>query len=254
MSNISVDGGAVPICGVRPVTSDDYRRHAVAPDLRTSRVRIEQTDLQISGLTDLTDEALASVRRSRRHIEDYIERNRAFLTTLEPMERDPDAPPIVGRMMAAASRAGVGPMAAVAGAIAEAVGRDLEAHSSEIIVENGGDVYVRSLCSRELLLLAETSAFGAVRIKLPPAPGGRGVCTSSGVLGPSSSYGRADAVTAIGPSAALADAAATALANMVTVTRDVDCALARAQRIGLEGVVVIIGDTMGAWGQVEFAV
>jgi ApbE superfamily uncharacterized protein (UPF0280 family) len=91
-----------------------------------------------------------------------------------------------------------------------------------------------------------------VGISVPPERTPLGVCTSSGTVGHSKSFGRADAVCVISPSAALADAAATALGNMVQGKGDIEGALERGRTIaGVEGVVIIVGDTMGAWGEYE---
>ena len=155
-------------------------------------------------------------------------------------------------MIAAAAVAGVGPMAAVAGAIAEYDGRGLPS-GGDLIVENGGDVFVRSAAPRELLLLAENSPFTGLRIALPPSPSPIGVGASSGTLGHSLSFGGADAVMAVAPSAALADAAATAIANTVKGVDHIEAGLARARRIGVDGVVILAGDRMAAWGDIRIA-
>jgi hypothetical protein len=63
--------------------------------------------------------------------------------------------------------------------------------------------------------------------------------------------GSADAVIALSPSAALADASATALGNIVKDADDIPEGIEKAQSIeGLRGVVIIVGDKMGIWGRV----
>ncbi|MFC1927875.1 UPF0280 family protein, partial [Chloroflexota bacterium] len=81
-----------------------------------------------------------------------------------------------------------------------------------------------------------------------------GICTSSGTVGHSLSLGSADAVIVLSPSTALADAAATALCNVVKTPDDIPQAIERAQSIeGLRGLVIIVGDNMGVWGKVTIA-
>ena len=143
-------------------------------------------------------------------------------------------------------------MAAVAGAIAEYVGLGLLPYSRDVVVENGGDVFIRSKVSREMLLLAESSDFTGMKIVIQPSPEPVGVCTSSGKLGHSLSYGKADAVMVIGPTASMADAAATGIANLIRSPSDIKKGLDRAQEIGVLGVLILIEDQMGAWGNIEF--
>jgi len=144
-------------------------------------------------------------------------------------------------------------MAAVAGAMAESVGKDLLANSAEVIVENGGDIFIHSARELKVGIFAGKSPLSfRVGLKIPGANHGWGVCTSSGTVGPSLSFGRADAACVLAPSAALADAAATAIGNLVSSSADLPQGLEKAQTIpGLTGVVIIIGDKLGAWGDVE---
>ena len=236
-----------------PMTAEVYRQAVASDDLVAARVRVKQTDMLVSAATDLGGRAHALVHRFRRDIEDYIVAHPNFATALSPLAPDPAAPPVVGAMMAAAGAAGVGPMAAVAGAIAQFVGTDLLSASRDVIVENGGDIFIRSEARREVLLLAEDSEFEGLRIAVPPSPHPFGIGTSSGTAGPSLSFGRAHAVMAVAPSAVLADAAATAVANVVGGPADLADGVARARAIGVEGIVVVAGGRMAAWGRIELA-
>jgi len=234
------------------VTSDVYRRVVKAYDLITRKVLVNQTDLLVSGFKNLEEEAKSLVFKYRQQIEDYIERHPSFVRAFYPLKRDPFAPGIVNSMIEAGSRANVGPMASVAGAIAEYVGLGLLPYSRDVIVENGGDVFVCSRVRREMLLLAESSDFTAMKIAIQPSPKPVGVCTSSGKLGHSLSYGRADAVMVVGPTASIADAAATGIANLIRSPSDIKKGLDRAQEIGVLGTLILIEDQMGAWGNIEF--
>jgi len=229
-----------------------YRR-TVATDLVTFEVKVVQTDLLIAAERDLSARAEEIVRACRRDLEDYIARDPGFREALQPHRPRDDAPEIVRAMAAAAELAGVGPMAAVAGAIAERVGRGLAADSPRVIVENGGDIWLQGNGERTVGVFAGTSPFtGRLAVRLDAALMPCSICTSSGTVGPSLSFGKADAAIAVAGSGALADAAATAIGNAVKSADDINAALGLAQRIpGMFGAVVVIGDNLGAWGRVE---
>jgi len=217
------------------------------------QVTVKETDLYIRATRDLSEFARQSVLRYRFQLEKYISQHEEFLSSLVPLAVDEFAPPIVQDMMQAAQYAGVGPMAAIAGAMAAFVGKDLLRDSPEVIVENGGDIFIWAARELKIGIFAGHSPWSfRVGIKVPATNHGWGVCTSSGTVGPSLSFGRADAVCVLSPSASLADAAATAVGNVVTSTADLARGLEKAQTIvGLTGVVIIIGDQLGVWGEVE---
>jgi ApbE superfamily uncharacterized protein (UPF0280 family) len=161
---------------------------------------------------------------------------------------------MIEAMVQAGRRVGVGPMAAVAGAIAESVGTDLMERSNEVIVENGGDVFLKTAAPVTVGIYAGQSVVGsrlALRTGGESAP--MGVCTSSGTIGHSLSHGRADAVCVIASSCGLADAAATAIGNRVQGPGDIKDAIGWGRQIdGIRGVLIVVGDKIGAWGSVEF--
>lgn len=230
-----------------------YRSFVSEHKLETFRVIVKETDLMVRAERALQDETRDLVLKHRMALERYIGDHPDFVDRLTPYPRDPLAPPIVKAMMEAGRKAGVGPMGAVAGAVAEYVGRDLLAHSEEVIIENGGDIFIRTTFPLTVAILAGGSPLSGklgVRIDSPESP--VGVCTSSGTVGHSLSLGRADAAIVISASAALADAAATAIGNRVSDKADIASAIHLGENIdGVLGVAVIVDDKMGAWGQVE---
>jgi len=232
-----------------------YRRWIKDDDLVSFDVAVKETDLYIRAASKLEAEAIEAVIKSRTPLEEYIKSHPLFLHSLEPCSVENDAPAIVRDMAKAARIAGVGPMAAVAGAIAEAVGKDLLAHSPEIIVENGGDIFIKISRPRLIGVYAAASSLtGKIALEINPQETPLGVCTSSGTVGHSLSLGAADAVIALSCSTALADAAATAIGNMVRTADDINVAIEQAQAIdGLTGVIVIKDDRMGMWGSVKLA-
>jgi len=230
-----------------------YRHWVKDKDLVAFNVTVKETDLYIRATSDLKSEAHELVVKYRRMLEEYIEGHPSFLTSLEPVAVADDAPQIVGSMAEAAGKAGVGPMAAVAGAIAEAVGSELAAFSPEVIVENGGDIYIKSSGKRLIGIYAGKSPLtGRVGLEIEGKDTPLGVCTSSGTVGHSLSLGQTDAVIALSQSTALADAAATAIGNRISQPSDIPGGIEFARSIGgLKGVVIILGEQVGVWGEVK---
>ena len=230
-----------------------YRQWIKDSDLVSFNVAVKQTDLYVRACRNLKDKALKAVLKHRASLEKYIEHHPLFLTTLEPYQAEKDAPAIVREMSMASQIAGVGPMAAVAGAIAEAVGRDLLPFSPEVIVENGGDIFLKTSRKRLVGIYAGQSPFtGKIALEIKPREIPLGICTSSATIGHSLSLGSADAVIALSPSTPLADAIATATGNMVKDREDIPEAIKGAQKIeGLYGMVIIKGDKIGIGGKVK---
>jgi hypothetical protein len=230
-----------------------YRSRMTRAGLVGFRVAVKETDLWVLAARDLSKEVQEAVLQERQQLEGYIAGHPGFLTALTPWPEDPFAPPVVREMIAAARAVGVGPMAAVAGTIAERVGRVLEPLSPEVIVENGGDLYLRVTSPATISLFAGKSPLShRVGLRIEPDMSPLGVCTSSATVGPSLSFGRADAACVLAPAAALADAAASALGNRVADAGSIAAALEwAAQTPELLGAVVIVGDKLGAWGRVE---
>lgn len=230
-----------------------YRQQMEADGLVGFEVVRAETDLHISALRDLHDEAFEIVTELRGALDRYAAGHPRFVESFVPVEVEPDAPELVRAMAWAGEAAGVGPMAAVAGAIAERVAKRLEPLSREVLVENGGDLYLVGTEQRHVLLLAEGSQLsGLLALVVPAGRAPVAVCTSSGKVGHSVSLGSAHAVTIVADDGALADAAATAAANMVHGPLDIDRALSRALGIpGVTGAVVMVHDRLGVQGEVE---
>lgn len=231
-----------------------YRQEIDQEGLISFEVQVRETDLHILADRDLRDKANYFVLKYRNQLEGYGEGRPNFFTSLTPLPFDPIAPPIVKEMLKAGIGADVGPMAAVAGAIAEFVGKDLlAAGAREIIVENGGDIFLHRQKSCTVGIFAGGSPLtNRVGIKIPQQNMPIGVCTSSGTVGHSLSFGLADSVTVLASSVSLADAVATRLGNEIKQEQDINHALGIAQTISaIQGVVIVRGRQLGAWGEVE---
>jgi len=230
-----------------------YRHWIKDKDLVSFNIVVKETDLYIRASTNLRRKAHKLVLKYRDKLEKYIEQHPDFLTSLKPLPADKNAPLIVKKMSESAARVGIGPMASVAGAIAEFVGNELLAFSPEIIVENGGDIYLKSLRKRLIGIYAGKSPLtGKISLEINGEDTPLGICTSSGTVGHSLSYGRADAVVVVAKSATLADAAATAIGNLIVQPSDIPNGIEFAKGIeGVKGVIVIKDDKVGLWGEVK---
>jgi ApbE superfamily uncharacterized protein (UPF0280 family) len=230
-----------------------YRSLISDTKLTSFRVVVKETDLLVRADRSLEKETTELVVKHRMPLERYIENHPGFVEELMPVSQDPLAAPIVKTMISAGLKAGVGPMAAVAGAIAEYVGKGLLAYSRDVIVENGGDIFLATHFPVMAAIYAGKSPLsGKIGIRMDPSGHPMALCTSSGTLGHSISLGRADAAVVIAGSGALADAAATAIGNRVSHKGEIERAINYGREIeGVLGIVVVIGKEMGLWGDVN---
>jgi hypothetical protein len=230
-----------------------YRNLVKTDDLIKFEVIVKETDLLVRAERDLTKETRESILKYRHQLETYIAMNPEFQKSLIPLKDDPDIPEIVREMIRTSQLAHVGPMAAVAGAMAESVSKDLLKLSKEVIVENGGDIYLSTSKEQTIGIYAGDSPLSLkIGIVIRPEETPLGICTSSGTVGHSLSFGKADAVCILSRSAALADAAATAVGNIIQEKKDIELGLERGKEIeGVLGTLIIVGEKMGVWGNIK---
>ena len=230
-----------------------YRHQDYESGLTRFEVVCQETDLMVRADRRLERETREKVLELRGQIEGYIRCHPDFATTLMPWHGDDPTPPIVRKMILAGNAAGVGPMAAVAGAMAGSVGRHLLTCSRRVVVENGGDIFLKTDGPAVAGLYAGHSPLSMkMGLRLENTGDGIGLCTSSGTVGHSLSIGNADAVCVVSRSCALADAAATAIGNRIHSPQAIKTAIAFGRSIeGVLGIVAIAGTEIGAWGEVQ---
>lgn len=193
----------------------------------------------------------AEIARQRHILEAYIERHPEFQKSLTPVPLRDGAPEVARRMARGAELVGVGPMAAVAGAMAQcAAEAALAAGTEEVIVENGGDLYLKVTSPVTIGLDAGDARLGRqLALAIEPGQTPIAICSSSGKMGHSMSLGQCDLATVVAKDAALADAAATEAANLVRTVDDVNPALQRISNIeGIAGVLIAKDDQVGLAG------
>ncbi|NLX47479.1 MAG: UPF0280 family protein [Euryarchaeota archaeon] len=214
---------------------------------RETATTLEADDIYLRS----AEEAMLDAREA---VEAYIAKDPYFRTTFEPYPAAPGMPEVVRNMCEASRKAGVGPMAAVAGAISQqAVRAMVEAGSKHCLVDNGGDIAMRTNRTITVGLYAGERTPNYLAIEVPATKGLLGICTSSGTVGPSISLGRADLATVISEDVALADACATRLGNLITeddVTL-MDRSIREVLSIeGVRGALVMIDGKLGMGGNV----
>lgn len=222
--------------------------------MRMKRVHFEvkETAVTILGDEQCIPEAMEEIFNCREILEQYLRRDPVFGLTLEPYTPDDDAPPLIKRMCDVSKKAGVGPMASVAGIIAEeAVRAMVEAGAENAVIDNGGDIAMFLSQPLRIGLYAGATVKG-LGFECMPREDIFGICTSSGTVGPSLSFGIADAATVISEDVALADACATRLGNEIadneteTLSRALDIITSIE---GIEGAMVIAGGRVAMKGK-----
>ncbi|MCK4244028.1 MAG: UPF0280 family protein [Candidatus Omnitrophica bacterium] len=237
-----------------------YRSLVNSSDLEKFELRIEETNLLVlfspnfsSSVANLKDIAYRSLLNCRRQIENYIKEHPSFQKSYAPVKVKKKASLIIQEMAKASSLVNVGPMATVAGTIAEFVGKELLKFSEEVIVENGGDIFLKSNKRRSVAIYAGDSPLSKkIALKVNPESTPIGICSSSGTFGHSFSFGKADSVVAVAKSAALADASATAIGNLIQTRADLSKGIEFAKRVpGLLGAIIIKEDKIAIWGKIK---
>lgn len=237
-----------------------YRKQFSKERFGSFTVDYKETDLWIgvdpaSFRDEMKPVAFEKVKELRHTLEGYLLVDPMYGKTFDPYYSQPNAPAIVKGMADAAREAGVGPMAAVAGAFAEAVGRHLmeKFEILELVVENGGDIFLKIERPILLSVYAGNSVLSEkIAIEIPAGESPLGVCTSAGTVGPSVSFGKADAVMIACHHTALADAFATAFGNRVKSSEDVPIVIAQTEGFAeILSAIVICGDKIGIRGKFE---
>lgn len=243
----------------RPAHRSPFRAYRATrnDELVSFQLVVEETDLWVAAREDIGLLMADRARFLRGQIKTYAALHPEFLTSLEPLAASPRDPEIIRRMCGAGQLTGVGPMAAVAGTVAQMLGESFRDRSPDLLIENGGDTWLCSTRERNIGILNMPDQ--AVRLCVPVAASEFpcSFCASSATIGHSLSFGKADLVVVRSRDASLADAAATALANALTGARAMDAVLAKAQAwepLGIDGVFTQCEGKIGVWGKMQLTV
>lgn len=237
-----------------------YRNLLKGSRFQSLTVGYKDTDLWIgvnpeSYSESMIDFAVQKIKLYRKQLEELIVEMPLFASSFVPISLPDNAIKLAKEMNQASRKANTGPMAAVAGVIAEQIGKDIaqQFQTREIIVENGGDIYVEIQRPLVLSVFAGNSPLSEkVGIEIPPNDSPLGICTSAGTVGPSKSFGKADAVMVACKNTALADALATAIGNKIISGNDIENELLICNKIKeIISLIIICDGKIGIRGKYE---
>ena len=237
-----------------------YRSRFSDDDRHWFSVKFLESDLRIgvnrdSYLASMEDESYSMLVDLRRSMDAYLLTDPHYKTALIPYDASADAPCILRKMSRVSHRTGIGPMSAVAGAVAEYVADNLSERFCirEIIIENGGDIYANVRSDLEISVFAGSSPLSnKVGLHIPASAFPLGICTSSGTVGPSLSLGRADAMMIVCPDVLLADSYATAMANRIHAADDLQPVIELIRNTpDILGALAVKDDRMAVCGEFE---
>ena len=214
-------------------------------------IQIKESVLTVLCESHFKKTAFNAVCAARSIIEIYLEQNPDFAGSFLPLSVADDAPELIRKMSMAALAMNVGPMAAVAGTIAEyALTALLNAGVAEAVVDNGGDIALKVNEPVHIGIYGGKSAVKNLAFHVGPTQEILSICTSSGTVGHSFSYGKADAAVVLSADASLADAAATALGNRIIIPADLSTAFDfLKEQDGILGALAICQDQVGLFGE-----
>ncbi|MBA7501713.1 hypothetical protein ES706_00287 [subsurface metagenome] len=201
------------------------------------------------------DSAIDASLQARREIERYVLAHPEFRWSLEPLRLEGERPRVIELMLRAGELAGIGPFAAVAGAISQVAAEAARSAGAEnVLVENGGDIAIIGARDFRVGVFAgDAQNSGKIGFLVRAVELPIGICTSSGTTGHSLSFGQADAVVAVACETSVADAAATSIANAVRgedLKSSIEQGLSRAKRIReIRGCLIVRREHIGTWGK-----
>ncbi|MCM8785092.1 MAG: UPF0280 family protein [Candidatus Omnitrophica bacterium] len=215
-------------------------------------VEVEETNILVIAKKNLKKEIREEVIKQREILKNYIKQYPEFLFSFSPISTKSDQE-IIKLMSESSFLTKTGPMASVAGAIAEVIGKKFVSLSDEIIIENGGDIFAKMNSDFIVGIYAGKSPFSMkIGIKLKKREIPYGIATSSGTVGHSISFGKADAVTVVSPSATFSDGAATYFGNLVKDKIDKELIISELKNfVFIEGIVIIKEKKIFLWGDIE---
>ena len=237
-----------------------YRSRFSNDERRWFCVKFLESDLWIgvdsgSYSASMESDTYAMLVDLRRTMDAYLLIDPQYKTALTPYDAGLEAPDILKEMSKVSHKTGIGPMSAVAGAVALKVAGFLKSRYdvNEVIVENGGDIYAQASTDMDISVFAGQSPLSEkIGLHIPAGSFPLGICTSSGTVGPSLSLGRADAVMIVCNDVMLADSYATAMANRIKSVNDLQPVFDRITNTpAILGAIAVKDDRMAICGQFE---
>ena len=230
-----------------------YRKNISAAGKYSFRLRYKYTDIYIISDRDISGKIGEPVIKFYSQLEEVISSDKRFGESLAPLTIKKDYPPSAKEMCLASSIFGVGPMASVAGAVCDSIASGIKDDCGFLMIENGGDVYIKSSQDIKAGLFTGSRHFPQnLNINISSKALPCGLCSSSGIMGHSLSLGKSDLVTVMSGTAAAADAAATAIANTISSKTDVDRAVEKYKKYEqIRGLIIMKDDRLAIWGDLQ---
>ena len=234
---------------------DIYRNKISAEGRYSFRLDYKYSGLYIICNRDISSELEEPILGFYRDIKTVIDGQTDFEKSLAPIKVGKDPPRIIKEMCYAGEVFSVGPMASVAGALCDHLAKSLMGRCSFLMIENGGDVYIKSGGPVEVGIFTKNIYFrDKLTLLLEAGQTPCGICSSSGSFGHSLSLGKSDLVTVLSRTATIADAAATSIANTINSEEDIDEAITRfSQYKEVDGLIIIKNKRIGLWGKLQLA-
>ena len=233
-----------------------YRSRFSSDERRWFCVKFLESDLWIgvdsgSYRASMEADTYAMLVDLRRQMDAYLLMDPQYKAALTPYDAGLEAPNILKEMSRVSHKTGIGPMSAVAGAVAKKVAEFLG--PKEVIVENGGDIYAQAASDMDISVFAGQSPLSEkIGLHIPEDDFPLGICTSSGTVGPSLSLGRADAVMIVCKDVLLSDSYATTMANRIKTVNDLQSVIDRISDIPeILGAIAVKDDRMAITGRFE---
>jgi uncharacterized protein len=252
-ARVNESGIIIKDCGPDENKLQAYRKVVTAKSSYRWLVSYRHSDIFISCDKDIVDRLRLPLEEVYSELDNFIKENPVFLKNLLPLEPQSYYPETVSKMCSISGKFNVGPMAAVAGTVNDCLAKNLLKHCSSLVIENGGDLFVKSGSDVTINLYLENPYFNnsiSIRVKGVDTP--CGICSSSGTFGHSYSMGKCDLATIIASSSAAADAAATAAANSVKNQDDIQPAIDYFRTFeDISGILLIKDKKIGMWGKFE---
>jgi len=217
-------------------------------------VSFKESDLLVCTEKEVDKEIATNIAiKYYKQVEEYSEKNPQFISSLSPIAQDEQAPLIVQEMIASSHLTGIGPFSSVAGAIAKYVGNELLTYASEVVIENGGDLFLKINQDKTLrVYLGENFKIESINLKVKANTLPFGIASSSAKIGHSLNFGQADLVTVMASDAIIADGFATALSNRIKTKVDVDKIARGVKNISqISGLVIAFDNNIFLWGDFE---
>jgi len=241
--------GDAPDAGISGLKS--YRSAIKQRNNFSWHISYKNSDVYISSDRDIKCKIAPHLKEIYSKIEMCIKKDPVFLRALSPVPIKPFYPAEIKEMCRVSEKFNVGPMAAVAGAVNDYIAGHLSGYCGELVIENGGDIFLKS--GRDLIInlyIRNPYFEDRLNIKIAGSDTPCGICSSSGTFGHSLSLGKCDLATVISKSSTIADAAATAAANRVKSEEDILPAIDYFKNFNdILGVLLVKGKKIGMWGK-----